>query len=189
MKNLLIGSIAAASLASVSSFAQVALVPSVSFTETPNAVASSRIITGTASGTFNYVSGSIALNGNFITVGNTRNLSYSGNPSPFVVTAVKLFNGATEVATGTLSAPTVSYVTGTTSKWAASAYTFSFSVSGLSQSAAYTLKAYGTLQSSLGGPGSLIATTQFTTPVPEPETYAVAAALGLVGFGIWRRRA
>lgn len=26
------------------------------------------------------------------------------------------------------------------------------------------------------------------TVVPEPETYAAAAALGLVGFGLWRRR-
>lgn len=26
------------------------------------------------------------------------------------------------------------------------------------------------------------------SPVPEPETYAAAAALGLVGFGLWRRR-
>lgn len=26
------------------------------------------------------------------------------------------------------------------------------------------------------------------TPVPEPETYAAVAALGLVGFGLWRRR-
>lgn len=26
------------------------------------------------------------------------------------------------------------------------------------------------------------------TPVPEPETYAAAAALGLAGFAIWRRR-
>jgi len=189
MKNLVLGTIAAASLASVSSFAQVALVPSVYFTETPNAVASGRIITGGASGTFNYGSGSLALNGTFNTVGNTRNLTFTGNASPFVVTAVKLFNGATEVATGTLSAPTVSYVTGATAKWAASAYTFSFNASGVSKATTYTLNAYGNLQSTLGGPGALIATAQFTTPVPEPETYAVAAALGLVGFGIWRRRA
>lgn len=26
------------------------------------------------------------------------------------------------------------------------------------------------------------------SPVPEPETYAAVAALGLVGFGLWRRR-
>lgn len=26
------------------------------------------------------------------------------------------------------------------------------------------------------------------TPVPEPETYAMIAGLGLVGFGLWRRR-
>ena len=26
------------------------------------------------------------------------------------------------------------------------------------------------------------------TPVPEPETYAAAAALGLAGFALWRRR-
>jgi len=35
---------------------------------------------------------------------------------------------------------------------------------------------------------AVIGTASFTV-VPEPETYAVAAALGLVGFGIWRRRA
>jgi hypothetical protein len=32
-----------------------------------------------------------------------------------------------------------------------------------------------------------IATGTFTV-VPEPETYAAAAALGLVGFGLWSRR-
>jgi hypothetical protein len=26
------------------------------------------------------------------------------------------------------------------------------------------------------------------TPVPEPETYAMVAGLGLIGFGLWRRR-
>jgi hypothetical protein len=32
-----------------------------------------------------------------------------------------------------------------------------------------------------------IGTAQFTV-VPEPETYAAVAALGLVGFGLWTRR-
>ena len=39
--------------------------------------------------------------------------------------------------------------------------------------------------------GTAVATGNFTANVavvPEPETYAAAAALGLVGFGLWRRR-
>lgn len=36
--------------------------------------------------------------------------------------------------------------------------------------------------------GSLAAASFQFTPVPEPETYAMIAGLGLVGFGLWRRR-
>jgi MYXO-CTERM domain-containing protein len=35
--------------------------------------------------------------------------------------------------------------------------------------------------------GTQVLTGSFT-PVPEPETYAAVAALGLVGYGVWRRR-
>ena len=37
-----------------------------------------------------------------------------------------------------------------------------------------------------GNPTDILSGT--FTVVPEPETYAAAAALGLVGFGLWRRR-
>ena len=41
---------------------------------------------------------------------------------------------------------------------------------------------------SLNTPGGTSVVSGVLTPVPEPETYAAAAALGLAGFAIWRRR-
>lgn len=41
---------------------------------------------------------------------------------------------------------------------------------------------------SLNTAGGASVVSGVLTPVPEPETYAAAAALGLVGFAIWRRR-
>lgn len=40
-----------------------------------------------------------------------------------------------------------------------------------------------------GNPDNSFKVASFAfTPVPEPETYAMVAGLGLVGFGLWRRR-
>jgi len=36
--------------------------------------------------------------------------------------------------------------------------------------------------------GATLRLTGTFTPVPEPETYAAVAGLGLVGYGVWRRR-
>ena len=41
---------------------------------------------------------------------------------------------------------------------------------------------------SLNTAGGASVVSGVLTPVPEPETYAAAAALGLAGFAIWRRR-
>lgn len=41
---------------------------------------------------------------------------------------------------------------------------------------------------SLNTAGGTSVVSGVLTPVPEPETYAAAAALGLAGFAIWRRR-
>ena len=44
------------------------------------------------------------------------------------------------------------------------------------------------MTASLGDPNAFaVNAASFVTAVPEPSTYAAFAALGLVGFGIWRK--
>jgi hypothetical protein len=180
----------ATSIAQVSSLGPFSFTPEAIVTRSINATppGAGRNLSGSGQGTFNYNTGGYAIAGTLISIGNAKVMSSPQTPNPFLLTKVDLYQGATLVKTVTPSLETSVVNDNGSVKWKASTYSFSFTGTGLTKSTSYTVQVFGTLQNSLGGT-QLVATSGFTTPVPEPETYAVAAALGLVGFGIWRRRA
>jgi len=180
----------ATSIAQVSTLGPIGFTPEAIVTRSLSATppGAGRNLSGSAQGTFNYNTGGYSLTGALITIGNAKLVTSSQTPNAFVLTKVDLYQGATLVTTVTPSQQSSVVNNDGTVKWNASSYSFSLTGTGMTKSTSYTVQVFGTLQNSLGGT-QLVATSGFTTPVPEPETYAVAAALGLVGFGIWRRRA
>lgn len=121
--------------------------------------------------------------------GGVVTVSGSGSYSTFTTGPYSVTAPASPTLTAKLVGPTTSNlsVTLATSSglwedgdWSlAGDYSWSGTKSGVVPPTAFTLELWdGTTK---------IATGAFTV-VPEPETYAASAALGLVGFGLWRRR-
>ena len=148
-------------------------------------------ITGTASGQFA---------GTYDPV--TYQFSLTGNVSTLA--------GGTTPVTAPLVHPSLSTIQ--SSSGAASGLTLTIANPGTLNNTSFNVPGFGTVYSSSrnqfisatgfagGYPGATTVTLTFLdsnsnvlgtgsfTIVPEPETYAAAAALGLVGFGLWRRR-
>lgn len=146
---------------------------------TPNAYP---LVSGTYSFNFDTVSGAVSGSGS----GKTFSTSVvKPGPAPvYAISTVAIFQGATKVYEFAPGAPTTSSLdasAGTKTRTQAN-YAFNFNT---------TLQGNTTYRFEFLQSGTKIASgPDFTTPalVPEPETYAAAAALGLVGFGLWRRR-
>jgi len=108
------------------------------------------------------------------------------NPGPavsYAIDTVRILEGTTTVLSFSAGTATVTSVpSGATRQRAKSDYSFAIGGS-LGGNKTYHFEF-------LKGGSKVASSATFTTPalVPEPETYAAAAALGLVGFGLWRRR-
>jgi len=138
-------------------------------------------VAGTYDFMFDTTTGAITGNGTGRTLSARGPVASTVNP--YTIDQVAIYQGGTQVLLGTLGAPTL--------------YTLAASPGKKRIQADYTFTLSGTLQGNttyhfefLQGGSKIGSSAPFTTPavVPEPETYAAAAALGLVGFGLWRRR-
>jgi MYXO-CTERM domain-containing protein len=162
---LLVGSAMAQTVSFSGSLSPVATLPN-----TVNA-------SGTFSGTYNYTSGALTISGS------TFYTTYTGTS----MIPVGLTGGAVTPGPASLSvagSSTSSFqipliLTGGNTVFS-NLRVQTFSGTG---SAAFNVQQTITLND---GNGAVLTGT--FTPVPEPETYAAVAALGLVGFGLWRRR-
>jgi len=141
------------------------------------------LISGSYDLHFNNTTGAIQVTGSARTF--STSVSAPGPAFAYGIDTIAILQGATVVqAVGMGASPTLTVipVAGGTKTRTQADYTFGFSGT-LAPSTTYHFEF-------LQGGSKIASTADFTTPalVPEPETYAAAAALGLVGFGLWRRR-
>lgn len=133
---------------------------------------------GTFSGTYDPTSGALTISGSTF---------YTTYTSPTAMTPVGLTGGAVTPGPASLSTTGVSsqsnqiplFLTGGNVVFA------NLRVQNFSGTGSATINVPQTITLNDGNGAVLTGTF---TPVPEPETYAAVAALGLVGFGLWRRR-
>lgn len=147
-----------------------------SFNGVLTSVATNISANGTFSGTFDPVTKAVTLSGNtFYTTGSATN----------PITAVPLTGGT--VTPG--SVPVVVAGGTSSSTWLLNV----LGVDVFNNVASQTFTGSGTATAHVQQTITLFDANRNVlqgtfTPIPEPETYVAVAALGLVGFGYWRRR-